>query len=129
MITKILLALKKWALPVVIAYILGLTYLSLTSISNIPSLGSDFDDKIYHSFAYFILTLLLYNFVNSIRNFNALLISVVIAVFYGIIVEVLQYVLTTWRTFDVFDAIANTIGAILASILIGVCLKWNVKIK
>lgn len=129
MITKLLLALKKWASPLVVLYVLALTFLSLVSLSDVPSLGFDFDDKIYHSLAYFILTLVLFNYFNAIKKKNALVISVTIAIVYGIIVELLQYTLTTWRTFDIYDAIANTLGAIIASVLIGVLLKGKVKIN
>lgn len=128
MITKLLLVLKKWALPLVLLYAFILTYLSLVAISDVPSLGFDFDDKIYHSFAYFVFTLVLFNYFNALQKRNALIISAMSAIVYGIIIELLQYVLTTWRTFDVYDAIANTLGAIIASILIRVLLRGKVKI-
>lgn len=128
MITKLLLALKKWALPLVVVYTLALTSASLLSLSGLPSIGIEFEDKIFHLLAYFIFTLLLYNYFNSIRLKHALSISVLIAVVYGIVIEILQYTLTTWRMFDVYDALANTLGAILASIMLKVLLNGKVKI-
>ncbi len=129
MITKLLLALKKWALPLVVVYTLALTSASLLSLSGLPSIGIEFEDKIFHLLAYFIFTLLLYNYFNSIHLKHALSISVLIAVVYGIVIEILQYTLTTWRMFDVYDALANTLGAILASIMLKVLLNGKVKIE
>ncbi|WP_367158764.1 VanZ family protein [Lutibacter sp.] len=44
---------------------------------------------------------------------------------YGIIIEVLQKVFTTYRQFDLFDIFANLIGIILAFILFFVVSKKN----
>lgn len=118
MITKLLLALKKWALLLVILYVLALTIASLMSLSGMPSLGLVFEDKIFHSLAYFIFTILLFNYFSSVQIKHALSISALIAIVYGIIIELLQYTLTTYRMFDVYDAIANTLGAIIAIVLI-----------
>lgn len=128
MITKLLLVLRKWALPLLVVYTLTLTCASLLSMSGMPSLGIEFEDKIFHLLAYFLFTLLMFNYFSKIKIKHALLISVVIAIAYGIIIEILQYTLTTWRTFDVYDALANSLGAIIASIILSIMNKGIVKI-
>jgi VanZ family protein len=121
--------LKKWALPILILYVLALTAASLMIISDMPSLGFSFDDKIYHAIAYFLLTLLVFNYCNVKRFKSSLVISAIVTIVYGIIIEVLQYVITTYRTFDIYDAIANTLGAILAVIMLKYLLKTKVKMN
>ena len=129
MITKLLLTLKKWALPIVIVYTLALTIASLIHLKDIPSLGSAFDDKIYHLLAYFLFTMLVFNYCNSKSFKNSIIISAVFTVVYGIILEVLQYVLTTHRTFDVYDAVATTFGVLLAVMMLTYLIKTKVKIN
>jgi len=45
------------------------------------------------------------------NDYKAYLISFIFSVFFGITIEILQGVLTTTRTPDVTDVLANTIGA------------------
>lgn len=72
-------------------------------------------DKILHFSAYFVLTISwLVAFYKSIYH-KLPLINVVIALFiYGIIIEVLQEVFTTYRQADLFDILANSIGILIA---------------
>ncbi|WP_298894135.1 VanZ family protein [uncultured Psychroserpens sp.] len=125
MITKLLLALKKWALPIVIAYAIALTIGSLVHIGSIPSLGFSFDDKIYHFLAYFVFTILVFNYFNTKQIHRAILISACIVVVYGIIIEVLQNMITSYRTLDVYDVVANALGVVFATL----GLKFRNKLK
>ena len=129
MITKLFLALKKWALPLVIVYALALTIGSLIHLGNIPDLGSDFDDKIYHFVAYFIFTFLIYNYGVSKEITNSIGKSAILVIVYGIIIEVLQSILTSYRTFDFYDAIANALGVILAVVVLIYIDKLKLKIN
>ncbi|TXD82445.1 VanZ family protein [Subsaximicrobium wynnwilliamsii] len=127
MLTKILLALKKWALPLLVLYAFALTAGSLVNTGGMPDLGSSFDDKIYHAVAYSIFTILIYN-VLKLKNFESrIFIAVVAVLVYGIIIEVLQYLLTTYRTLDGYDILANSIGAILGMLLLW--MRKEVKLK
>jgi len=128
MITKLLLEVKKWALLLLVVYTLTLTITSLMHLKSIPSLGSSFDDKIYHSVAYFIFTLLMCNYGFSKNYTNTIKTSATIAIVYGIIIEVLQYVATSHRTFDVYDAVANALGALIAVAMLIFITKTKVKI-
>jgi len=106
--------LKRWALALVSSYAVLLLVLSLISIGKIETLGSSFDDKINHVGAYFVLTLLVYNYFNKINLKKALLYALFVAVAYGFLIELLQKIATTTRMFDVYDMLANFFGAIIA---------------
>lgn len=118
---------KKLALALTIGYTIFLTVLSLMSINKMPKLGSSFDDKIYHLGAYMLFTMLWYNYFEKTDSKYKILFSAGIAIVYGIIIEVLQGTFTTYRTEDIGDVIANTLGALLAAILI--LLYKKIKLK
>ena len=119
--------LKRWSLAILLIYVSALSVASLSHIGGVPDLGSNFDDKIYHGVAYAILTLLLYNYLQTLKLKHKILLAVVIAVIYGIIVEGLQAILTDYRTPDYLDVLANTSGALFAILLLGI--KKSLKLK
>lgn len=127
MLTKILLALKHWALPLLIFYALALTAGSLIKTGGMPDLGSSFDDKIYHILAYCFFTILIYNVLRSKNIKFRIIISAILVLIYGIVIEALQYLLTTYRTLDGYDILANAIGAILGMLLLW--MRKEVKLK
>lgn len=114
-----------------IVYTIALTLGSLmrpvhiikTPISNI--------DKLLHAGAYFGLTVLWIMwmiFKRSSKNdvslkvvWKIVLGVVVIAILYGVLMEVLQGTLTSYRTPDGWDILANTTGSILG---LGACLVY-----
>lgn len=113
---------KIWIL-LAIAYTTVLTVVSLMTLRNLPDVGVSYGDKIFHFFAYFVMTFLWalawffsFNFdkKRSIRN------AFIIAVIFGIIIEVLQGTLTASRSLDVYDMLANTLGALLAAVVLSV---------
>ncbi|WP_323789275.1 VanZ family protein [Psychroserpens sp.] len=117
--------LKRWSLPIVLVYVIALTYGSIGNVSDIPKLGFSFDDKIYHFLAYAILMALLFNYVLTTSVKNKVLLSAGIAIIYGIIIEGLQSILTDFRTPDYFDVLANTAGVIFVILL----LRFKKKLK
>ncbi|MBE9490310.1 MAG: VanZ family protein [Bacteroidetes bacterium] len=109
---------KKTLLTLAICYTLVLAVLSLVNIKSLPKLGSNFDDKIFHVFAYTVLVLLWYFTLHSLKTAKPILIAVCFSIVYGIIIEVLQGQLTTVRNLDVLDILANCIGVAIASLFI-----------
>ena len=92
-------------------------------ITFIPSEVKN-SDKIGHFIAYFgfaiIWTLFFFvrNKKNSKKDFlNAVLKASIFGIIFGIIMEVAQLVLTDYRQFDLKDALANTLGALLAALI------------
>lgn len=108
---------KKVLLLVSIAYTLTLVIASLITLNGIPSLGSSFDDKIYHVVAYFGLALLWLLYLKPFKTKRLLFIVLFAAVFLGFILELLQYLVNSNRTYDTYDLIANSIGAIFGTLI------------
>ncbi|MCF7559256.1 VanZ family protein [Sabulilitoribacter multivorans] len=115
--------LKKFALIIAIFYSLVLAFVSLIKLNNLPDVGVSFGDKIFHFLAYFVLTFLWFNtFINTykFKNRRAIIFSIVISVVFGIIIEVLQETITVSRALDIYDVLANTIGVLIASLVLWV---------
>ena len=84
-----------------------------------PKVDLPGNDKTIHFLFYFVLTLLWY--VALERKYKNRLLKFLIvgaSVIYGIIIEILQGVLTQNRQADVYDALANSAGAFLALLVI-----------
>ena len=109
---------KKPLLVLTIFYTLVLAFFSLASFSSVPAIGTSYDDKIIHCIAYGILFLLWYFTLKSLKSAKPIFSAIIFSLIYGIIIEVLQGQLTTERQFDVFDALANFIGIMIAAIFI-----------
>lgn len=110
--------LKKLTPVITIVYSLALIIVSLVKINNVPDIGISFGDKIFHFLAYFVLTLLwFYTFLYffKFKSKKAIFFAAILSVLFGMIIEVLQENMTASRSLDVYDAVANTLGALLAS--------------
>ncbi|MDX1470695.1 MAG: VanZ family protein [Flavobacteriaceae bacterium] len=118
---------KSVALLIFIVYLAALTFLSLFSIGDISTLGTEFDDKLNHFCAHFLLTILAFNYFKLTSVSNVIWICLLTSVSYGIVIEVLQLILTTDRTFDLMDLVANFIGAIAAVIALRLSVYLKLK--
>ena len=75
-------------------------------------------DKGVHVLMYFLLSFIwLITFRNTKNNVNYFYQILLLIALYGIIIEVLQEVLTTNRHGDLKDVIANVVGLIIAGIV------------
>lgn len=95
-----------------------ITTLSLITIERVPSftLKLQHKDKVVHFVFYFVFVIAWnLSLMQKLKKFKVKVLS--IAIVYGIVIEVLQYVLTENRTADFFDVLANSLGAILAFVL------------
>lgn len=126
MLQRIKKLLERSALFIAILATLTIAFLSLSHIPKISfGIKIKSGDKYLHFMAYFFLSLIWYfAFQKKLKNsrFKLLLISVL--VIYGIVLEVLQGGLTNYRTADVYDALANTLGILLASLIVDKFLRW-----
>ncbi len=113
--------LKKLLLVASIIYTLTLLTVCLINLNNAPKIEISHGDKIFHFLTYCVLTVLwVYTFV---LNFNwpkkkSILVAGIGAVLFGMLIEVLQGSLTSTRTFDYYDALANSLGALTMSLLL-----------
>lgn len=124
---KNLLALKKCKFLLgALCWTLLITYLSFASPVSLPEVRVSHSDKIAHVTVYFVLTMLwalFFFFERNLKKQKAILLSGVLAFFYGTTIEILQSIITSFRTTDYLDGIANTFGIVLASILCSKLLK------
>lgn len=122
--------LKTYSLFITICYSIALTIVCLVNLSGLSVVSFSNGDKIFHSLAYFILTFLLYitfYYKYKVNKTKAVIYAMLISIIFGIIIEVLQGALTTTRDSDILDVFANTLGAVLASIVIGIKNKFVLK--
>lgn len=89
-------------------------YVSLLPKEELPEAPIIQADKFIHFSMYFLLSVITFKGFFNKNLKKSILFACGIAFLYGIIVEVLQYSLTTTRMFDVFDIFANGIGTIFA---------------
>ncbi|WP_299682440.1 VanZ family protein [uncultured Dokdonia sp.] len=111
---------------IAISYTIALTLGSLIRPVHIVEHPISNIDKLLHAGAYFGLTILWIFWVFFKRSKKTTISSkklwqitlgvVVMAVLYGVLMEVLQGTLTSYRTPDGWDVLANTTGSLLALI-------------
>lgn len=110
--------LKKQIVYITVFYSLALTVVCLIPSNKLPDVEVSFADKIFHSITYLVLTFLwFYSFVYrfKIERMKALIYASVISVAFGIIIEVLQEILTETRSANLLDVLANSLGVLIAA--------------
>ncbi len=110
------------------AFISWMTFVTWASLSSFqdddtPDINIPHFDKIVHFGFYFGATVLGTFFIRETAHGKSSLIKTSIfvalgAIIFGIIIEVLQYRYTLDRQGDVFDALANSCGAIIGVLAI-----------
>lgn len=124
--------LKNRALLLSVLYTLALTLLSLLKLDldDVEEIIPSFSDKIFHFLAYFIFTWLWFNtflYRFHFKKNKSILLSILVSVTFGIVIEVLQHLITTSRSFDLLDILANILGVIISAFLINNYIKIDVK--
>ena len=120
--------LKYWK-PIIIAIII--LYGSITSsntLNKITFLKIEHIDKLIHFSLYFILSisLLASLYRNTIiKILNQKVITLIIVISYGLLMEVFQYYFTSDRSAEILDIFANTFGCILGIATFPIVKKLN----
>lgn len=84
-----------------------------------PKIGLENSDKYVHFIFYFVLTILLFLNIIVKNNFcKAIFGSILIAVFYGIIIEGIQEALTSTRKAEWRDVLFNSLGSLAAALVL-----------
>ena len=106
------------AIYIAIFFTISITIGSLVKSDFIVVKSISVSDKIYHLIAYFLLMLSwLYVFCKKEtfqKNVKYVILGCII---FGIIIEILQGVITSYRTASYLDIVANTIGVLLAVLI------------
>jgi VanZ family protein len=92
------------------------------SFNAIPHL-----DKIVHFSMYFgLMSAIIFENRKSLKEYRSLLLTAIIPLFYGILLEIFQGVFTTTRSASFYDALANAAG-ILVSLLLWMLIRQHLK--
>lgn len=126
MVTRNLLVLKKRRFSLFFfLWLVLISSLSLISIDvdreEIGFLFVHFDKLVHFSFYFGFVLLASFSLKErkpSIIIKNSAPVVVVVAIVYGALMEFLQYSLTNHRSADLYDIMANSLGAIMAGLLI-----------
>lgn len=106
------------AIYIAVFFTISITIGSLVKSDFIVVKSISVSDKIYHLIAYFLLMLSwLYVFCKKEtfqKNVKYVILGCII---FGIIIEILQGVITSYRTASYLDIVANTIGVLLAVLI------------
>ena len=105
---------------IAIAITISIAYLSLIKTNNFPKIAIYNIDKLYHLIAYFGLT---FSWLLALKKPKYKYKVLIACVLYGIIIEVLQRALTVYRTGELFDFLANSVGVLLALLIFNLFFK------
>ena len=121
-------------LLIAVVYTLIIATLSLIPLGRISLGGFNPTDKMLHGVAYFILTLLwLFYYLmkkSEIRNYKWEFFNIsALVIVFGMLIEVLQGALTSYRQPDWADILANSIGVLISFLFCVVFLNFLKRIK
>jgi VanZ family protein len=112
--------LKTYALITTLIYSAALTLVCLVPLNGVIKVNITLGDKIFHAVTYMILSFLwyltFYYNLNSSKT-KALMYAMLVSITFGIIIEILQGTITAYRSADINDVIANTIGVLIMSVV------------
>jgi len=98
---------------VVICYMLLIIVGSISNLIDVPRQNIELQDKIIHFVAYALLCFLLFLMIESYKLRNNLKYSILVSIVFGAAIEFLQLNLTSYRSFEIFDIIANVTGILI----------------
>jgi len=106
------------------------SYFCLVNSNEIPVINIPNLDKCVHAFFHLVFTFVWFLFFSKqLQNdtiIKPLIFSVVFSFVFGITIEILQSLVTTTRSADIFDVAANAIGALVAVFVVVVCDKFKI---
>lgn len=104
-------------------------YLCLENAQNLKEITIPNFDKYIHIVFHFVFTILWFLYLKrkfkTSSNVNLLAMTLVVSFVFGIAIELMQQYFTTTRSADVFDILANLLGAFLAASLIILVNAYN----
>lgn len=108
---------------VIIAIVLSIliAIVSLMPSSGVPKVEIKHLDKLIHFTMYFVLSInyaLALSFKYKKQNFKRWVYPFLLALSYGILIEIAQECFTSTRNFDVFDILANGIGSFFGILIL-----------
>ena len=100
---------------------------SLSNLEDVSKPNIEFLDKIIHFITYALLCLVLFLMFESYKLRNTLKYSILVSIAFGTLIEFLQENITSYRSFDIFDIVANVAGILIIAKLIAPMKPFIVK--
>lgn len=119
---------KKVLFLAAVVYTIALVIVTLVDLNDVPSLGSSFDDKIYHVLAYVGLGFLWITYVRPSKSKRTFFYVLGILLCFGIFLELIQNQVNSNRTFDILDLFSNCVGISLGTIVAKYCNIYKLNI-
>jgi len=101
-----------------VIYTTSIGILSLAHLTELPEFNTGFDDKIAHFILYAGLCLFWFMSFHVLKTKSSLLIASLLSIVFGGVIEILQGVLSIYRTTDIFDFVANCLGILTMALII-----------
>ncbi|MBS1535902.1 MAG: VanZ family protein [Bacteroidetes bacterium] len=97
-----------------------ITYFSMSDVRMLPTIKIQDIDKGVHFVFHFVFTLSWYMYLGARNGFVAksLFQAMLLSLLYGITIEIAQGTLTTYRSADPLDVLANSSGALACSVVV-----------
>jgi VanZ family protein len=117
---------KKSYFFIAISWTCFVSILSLITISSEigESINVDFKDKYVHFLFYFVFVIVWFLFLDRTKYAKSVkLLALILAITFGVLMEICQGLFTTTRTPDVYDVLANSIGAFTGIIILNLFYK------
>ena len=115
---RFLFSLSQWKRFVIsLAYLSAVVFLELMPERLVPDFQFPAEDKLVHACMYLGLTFLACWTFHAEKNHLRVLSIVLIAISFGILMEIFQFEMRLGRSFEWFDILSNCLGAILGASL------------
>ena len=107
-----------WIHSVSVGYTIALSILSLVRLTDVPKLNTGYDDKIAHFVLYAGLCLFWFMSLHTLKSKSSLVLASLLSIGFGLIIEILQGIVSIHRTTEVFDLVANCLGVLTMAFII-----------
>lgn len=99
-------------------YTILLSVLSFAHLTDVPKLNTGYDDKIAHFVLYAGLCLFWFMSLHTLKSKSSLVLASLLSIGFGLIIEILQGIVSIHRTTEVFDLVANCLGVLTMAFII-----------
>ena len=101
-----------------VGYTISLGILSLVRLTDVPKLNTGYDDKIAHFVLYAGLCLFWFMSLHTLKSKSSLVLASLLSIGFGLVIEILQGIVSIHRTTEVFDLVANCLGVLTMAFII-----------
>ena len=101
-----------------VGYTISLGILSLVNLTDVPKLNTGYDDKIAHFVLYAGLCLFWFMSLHTLKSKSSLVLASLLSIGFGLIIEILQGIVSIHRTTEVYDLVANCLGVLTMAFII-----------